>query len=90
MWGGYAQAGYFLSESVSWWPDPLELALRVAWVDPDTSSGDDFQNEITFAANWFFDGHRNKLTFGIGRLILGQPDDRIVENLIQFQWDVSF
>ena len=90
LWGGYAQAGYFLSESVDWWPEPLELALRIAYVDPDTSSSDDFQTEITLGANWFFSGHLNKLTLGVGRLVLGDPNERIRETLIQIQWDVSF
>ena len=62
--GLYAQAGYFLHEAWSGWPEPLELALRYATVDPDVDHADDRRDELTFGANWYFNGHRHKLNAG--------------------------
>jgi hypothetical protein len=53
---------------------------------------DNDREEISLAANWFFSGHNNKLTFDVSHLSL---DDNLVgrgesENRVRFQWDVSF
>jgi hypothetical protein len=89
--GMYIQVGFFprsISKSV---PDPLEVAFRYAWVDPDRSRTDDDRQEIIIGANWFFSGHDNKLTFDFSRITLEQPDDpRLEENRVRFQWDISF
>jgi hypothetical protein len=51
--GGYAQAGMFFSEIHASFPEPLELAIRFARVDPDRDLGDDTEKEYTLASNWF-------------------------------------
>ena len=41
-------------------------------------------------SNWFFNGHRNKLTLDVSYL---ETDDTLGDNSVtrlQFQWDVSF
>jgi len=89
--GWYAQAGYFFHALVPKFPKPLEMALRVAEVDSNTSVVDDAENEWTLVFNWFFAGHRNKLTFDISRLHdRNEEVGRRWENRVRLQWDVSF
>jgi phosphate-selective porin len=91
LYGWYAQAGYFFHALFEKYPKPLEIALRYAEVDPDTSAVDDAENEWTLAFNWFFAGHRNKLTFDFTRLHdRNEEVGRRWENRIRLQWDVSF
>lgn len=88
--GGYAQFGAFLSRFWPSVPEPLELAVRVAAVDPDKSIEADFEREATLAANWFFNGHRNKLTADVSyvrRKFVPETDSR---TRIRLQWDWSF
>jgi len=93
--GGYFQSGYFFHNLYPSFPKPLELALRYAYVEEPNAQDLRFDNErqeLTLAANWFFAGHNNKLTFDISRLRL---DDDFVgrkesEGRVRFQWDVSF
>jgi phosphate-selective porin OprO and OprP len=88
--GGYAQAGVFPHTLLPRFPSPLEFALRYAWVDPDDSIADDRKTEATLVANWFFRGHRNKLTMDYGWLTDGmtQPGESRQRRL-RLQWDVS-
>ena len=88
--GGYAQAGMFFAEVWESMPEPLELGLRYAFVKTGEISGDRDDREYTVVANWFFHGHRNKLTadFSWLRLEGATQDDR--ESRIRLQWDVSF
>ena len=89
--GTYLQAGYLLDRLSDQLPKGLEVAVRYAWVDPDTSFGDDNRGEITFGVNWFFAKHDNKLTFDISRLTLEQPMAETLDDLrLRLQWDVSF
>jgi len=89
--GWYAQAGYFFHALFPKFPKPLEMALRVAEVDSNTSVVDDAENEWTLVFNWFFAGHRNKLTFDFSRLHdRNEEIGRRWENRIRLQWDVSF
>ena len=70
---------------------PLEIAFRVAEVDPDTAAIDDSENEWTLVLNWFFEGHRNKITFDFSRLHdRNAGARRRWENRIRLQWDISF
>ena len=93
--GGYLQAGYFFHNIFPKVPAPLELAMRVAYVDEPNAVDRNFENkreELTVGANWFFSGHNNKLTVDLSRLtvddgLLGLDDS---ENRLRFQWDVSF
>ena len=70
--GSYVQAGCFVYRPEAGKPRGLELAARWAFVDPDTSVGEDRREELSGAANWFFRGHSNKLTFDVSRLTLEQ------------------
>jgi hypothetical protein len=88
--GGYVQAGLFPHSAWVSVPRPLEFALRYAWVDPNDKRDADRQTETTVAMNWFFRGHRNKLTADYGWLTndLAQPGAR-QERRLRLQWDVS-
>jgi phosphate-selective porin OprO/OprP len=91
MEGGYLQMGYFFHGLLDWVPKPLELAVRVAQVDPDSARVDDLIREATVAANWFFAGHRNKLTLDLSWIEdeAEQPGERR-ETRLRVQWEVSF
>lgn len=89
--GSYAQAGYLPWARSGSALEPLELAVRYAWVDPDTSLPQDTRTELTFGANWFFSGHDNKVTLDASRLTLEQEDGpRLVDSRVRLQWDISF
>ncbi|NKB87036.1 MAG: porin [Acidobacteria bacterium] len=89
--GLYVQAGYFLHELIASIPAPLEVAVRYAWVDPNTEVDADDRRELTFGANWFFAGHDNKLTADISRLTMEQAGaDTLADTRFRLQWDVSF
>jgi phosphate-selective porin OprO/OprP len=89
--GGYLQIGYFFHALMDWVPRPLELAVRVARVDPDVVAGNDLIRELSVGANWFFAGHRNKLTLDLSVLDreAAKPGER-QETRLRLQWDVSF
>jgi phosphate-selective porin len=95
MTGAYLQSGYFFHHLFDKFPEPLELALRVAQVDapnPVDRTIENTRKEVTLGANWFFHGHDNKLTLDMSRLTI---DDRLAglddtANRVRFQWDVSF
>ena len=88
--GGYAQAGVFPAAWFDGAPKPLELALRYARVQiSDPRVGDD-EKEYTLGANWFFNGHRNKLTLDVSHLAQTVDGSRETLNRIRFQWDWSF
>jgi phosphate-selective porin len=89
--GTYIQVGCFLWGLSQRFPKPLEVAFRYAWVDPDRFVPNDEREEFIVAANWFFAGHDNKLTFDFSRLTLDQPEAlRLVDHRIRAQWDISF
>lgn len=93
--GFYFQTGYFFHYLFEAFPAPLELAARYARVEEPNETAREFYNEreeYTLGANWFFNGHRNKLTLDLSHLtiddgLLSQSDS---ENRIRLQWDVSF
>ena len=88
--GGYVQAGIFPHALWQGMPKPLELAARYAEVDPDQAQGGDQRRETTLAANWFFNGHRNKLTVDFSRVTdaAAAPDSR-QQDRVRLQWDIS-
>ena len=88
--GGYAQAGMFFSEISEAFPESLELAIRVASVDPDRDRSDDYEREITLGANWFFNGHRNKVTLDVSRVGRKLAPETDTSNRVRLQWDWSF
>lgn len=84
------QAGHFFSERFGAFPDPLELAIRYANVDPDNRLEGDYEREYTIAANWFFNGHRNKLTADLSRVTRRALSVSETNYRFRFQWDWSF
>lgn len=93
--GGYIQAGYFFHNVFPSVPEELELAVRYAFVDEPNATDLMIENErreTTVGANWFFNGHNNKITLDYSRLTLddtffGQDES---DNRLRLQWDVSF
>jgi phosphate-selective porin len=89
--GSYAQIGYFPHYLVPVIPKPLEVAFRYAFVDPNVSAKNDKLSAYTIAFNWFFAGHRNKLTLDGNWYTLAQPRGAdLNEQQVRLQWDVSF
>ena len=87
--GFYFQAGYLAHQSLSWWPEPLEIAARYANFTPNTLQ-DYYLDEVTLAFNWFFKGHRNKLTMEISEFDLETADVGIKDEFrFRIQWDIS-
>ena len=93
--GTYVQAGYFPHNWLAAFPAPLELAARYAYVEEPNKSDRSFYNEreeFTLGANWFFNGHNNKVTLDFSHLTI---DDGLLnlsdtDNRVRLQWDVSF
>ncbi len=93
--GGYIQSGYFFHNLFPAVPKPLEFAVRYAFVEEPNSLDQSVENdrqEISLAANWFFQGHNNKLTMDFSHLrldddVLGRNES---ENRVRLQWDISF
>jgi hypothetical protein len=91
LMGSYAQIGYFPHYLIPVMPKPLEIAFRYAFVDPNVSAKNDKLSTYTTAINWFFAGHRNKLTIDGTWFTLAQPVGKdLNEQQIRLQWDVSF
>ena len=95
LYGLYTQVGYFFNEMFDCVPPELELAARYAWLrEPNETlrTVDNQRQEFTIAANWFFAGHNNKLTFDYSYLTL--DDDVLMTdkstNRFRIQWDISF
>lgn len=92
MIGSYAQVGYFPHYVIPVIPKPLEAALRYAFVDPNIHASRDLRQEFTVALNWFFAGHRNKVTLDGSHLTeqnIARPN-ALNEQRVRLQWDVSF
>jgi phosphate-selective porin OprO and OprP len=91
LFGNYVQAGYFLNQAFRWFPKPLELALRHAMYTPNRFTRQQWQQEYTIAANWFFHNHLNKLTAEITWFEL---EDKTIQQAsggrFRLQWDISF
>lgn len=88
--GLYCQAGLFPHTWIEEIPQRLEVALRYATVDPDQNQANDRQTEYTLGCNWFFNGHRNKLTLDLTYLNdqAASPGQEHV-NRLRLQWDIS-
>jgi hypothetical protein len=89
--GNYAQLGFFFNSIWEWYPKPLEIAIRHAIYNPDKEKPKDLQQEFSLALNWFFNGHRNKLTAEISHIDYQFNEDTIKEGFrFRIQWDISF
>lgn len=62
MTGYHLQAGYFFRGIADWIPQNLEFATWFSEYKPNVNYSFNKQRETTFAFNWFFTGHRIKLT----------------------------
>lgn len=102
-WGGYAQTGYFFNELFDCVPEELELAFRYAFVrEPEQNAAganllkSQLRQEFTGAANWFFNGHNNKITLDYSYLTLDNDEATTTiygnteDHRVRLQWDVSF
>jgi len=91
LMGSYSQISYFPHYVVPAVPKPLEVGFRYAFVDPNVHASNDTLREYTVAFNWFFAGHRNKITVDVSHLSLELPGSAaITEQRGRLQWDVSF
>ena len=88
--GNYFQMGYFLHQSFERIPEELEIFARQSFYDPDTEIAKNNNYEYTVGCNWFFHGHKNKLTFDYSYLKYNQflPDYK-TGHRFQLQWDIS-
>jgi phosphate-selective porin OprO/OprP len=89
--GYYLQAGYFGHSAFEWWPEPLEIAVRYSEYQNNDDPLDEVHYESAIAANWFFAGHRNKLTADITKFDIEQSMlETVNETRFRLQWDLSF
>lgn len=89
--GSYFQAGYFPNGLLDFVPKDLELACRYAVYKPDDSKTENLKKEFSVAANYFFSGHKNKLTMEFGKISMQEPNlPKVARGHFRVQWDVSF
>jgi len=88
--GNYFQLGYFLHNTFSKIPKPLELFARQAFYDSDINVDGNNSYEITTGVNWYFRGHKNKLTFDYSYLETDEENEIYKKgNKFRLQWDIS-
>lgn len=88
--GNYFQLGYFFHHSFSKFPKPLEIFARQAFYDPNVDIANNNNFEYTLGCNWFFKGHKNKLTFEYSYLKYNEFNPIFESgNRFRLQWDVS-
>jgi hypothetical protein len=88
--GTYFQAGYFFHYLWPAFPKPLELAAQVAFYNPDVDLSGDLLREYSLSANWFFNGHLNKLTADVTFFKFDFPELTDQDQWrVRLQWDVS-
>ncbi len=88
--GNYFQVGYFFHYLFPKFPEPLEVFARQAFYDPDTDVSGNNNYEFSCGLNWFFKGHKNKLTLDYSYLKYNQftIEDNI-DHMVRIQWDIS-
>lgn len=88
--GNYFQLGYFFNSSFKRFPKELEFFARQAFYNPNLDISGNNHYEYTIGCNWFFKGHKNKLTFDYSYL---QTDETELVynkgNRFRLQWDIS-
>ena len=88
--GNYFQLGYFLHYSFPAIPKPLELYVRQSFYDSDFDVSGNNNFEYTIGCNWFFKGHKNKLTFEYSHLEYHEFDPiNVSGSNYRLQWDLS-
>ncbi|WP_026956834.1 porin [Algoriphagus vanfongensis] len=89
--GFYAQAGYFPHGLIPSITPKLEIAMRLSQYRPDLDIRSNTQQEVGLVGNYFFAGHKNKLTAEVTRFTFeDQSLLRKDETRFRFQWDISF
>ena len=89
--GNYFQAGYFLANSFEVVPEPLEVAGRIASYRPNVDVPENLEREYALAFNWFFNGHRNKLSSEVTYFNFQTPTEIEASGWrFRVQWDISF
>ncbi len=88
--GNYIQLGYFFHYAIEKFPKPLEFFVRHAYYDADANREGNSNFEYTAGCNWFFRGHKNKLTFDYSYLEYNEfaPDFKSGSR-VRLQWDIS-
>ena len=86
--GNYFQLGYFIHHLIPKVPEPLEIYARQSFYSLGKNIEDNF--EYTMGLNWFFKGHKNKLTLEYSYLFYNEykPFDGN-GGFFRLQWDVS-
>jgi len=88
--GNYFQLGYFFNYSFEKFPRELEVFARHAYYNPNIDISGNNHFEYTIGCNWFFKGHKNKLSFDYSYL---QTDEIELTynkgNRFRLQWDIS-
>ena len=88
--GNLLQFGYFPSKIIASFPKKMELFARYAIYDPDRDISNNFREEITIGANWFFREHRNKLTLEFAHIHLEDNPETLRDgSRVRLQWDIS-
>lgn len=88
--GNYFQVGYFFNHSFSKFPENLEIFARQAYYDSNIDVSGNNNYEYTFGCNWFFKGHKNKLTFDYSYLQTDNNESLYSKgNRFRLQWDIS-
>ncbi len=88
--GNYFQVGYFFHYLFPKFPEPLEVFARQAFYDPDTDVSGNNNYEFSCGVNWFFKGHKNKLTLDYSYLKFNQfTIEDNVDHMVRIQWDIS-
>ncbi|WP_435139558.1 porin [Formosa sp. A9] len=89
--GAYFQAGYFFNSIWPSFPKPLEVSGRYTYYIPDTHLSGNTEEEFGIAINWFFNGHRNKLTSEFTYFNFQEQNEDLSNGLrFRVQWDISF
>ncbi|HEY9260463.1 porin, partial [Chitinophaga sp.] len=90
LYGYYVQAGYFFHQAINWWPEPLELAARNAGYMPNREADQTKKRETSIATNWFFNGHKNKVTAEVSYFNYDKTGDVPASQWrFRLQWDIS-
>jgi len=88
--GWYFQAGYFFHHLWPAIPKPLEFSAQAAYYNPVVDLSGDLVQEYSFATNWFFNGHENKLTADVTYFKGDFPGfESQDEWRVRLQWDFS-
>ena len=88
--GNYFQLGYFFHHVLPKVPKQLEIFVRQSFYDANIDLPDNNNYEFTMGCNWFFSGHKNKLTFDYSYLEYHEFDPIFkTGNRYRLQWDIS-